>query len=55
MPLRLVFNIIMHFLQNYVSQGSRHRDMDNLLLHALNSTVSLAVDQAEAMDEDPFS
>ena len=28
--------------------------MDNLLLHALNTTVRLAVDQAEAKEEDIF-
>ena len=33
--------------QNYVSREGRDRNFDNLLLHALNRTVALAVDQAE--------
>ena len=45
---------MLNMLQNYVAQEDRSRDLDNLLLHALNKTVALAVDQAEmdAEDED---
>ena len=37
--------------QNYVSHEDRTFDLDNLLLHALNRTVTLAVDRAEAETE----
>ena len=47
---------MLNSFQNYVAQELRNCYLDNLLLHALNRIVALAVDQAEieAEDDDLF-
>ena len=48
-------NITHDIFQNYITYDSRDCNMDNLLLHALNKTVALAVDRAEVEAEDDFT
>ena len=43
---------MLNMFQNYVTKEERDRNIDNLLLHALNRTMTLVIDQAEVEDEE---